>query len=82
MNNKKKSLPSKRIGKSRRNLRWIRGRRELRHPFSKVVLRDNHLLENLEKMKWVDKCQDKHLWSVGVVKKNIGIDISPMEMIK
>jgi hypothetical protein len=77
MSNKERSLLSGRFGKTRRNSRWIRGRRELSHPFSETVLRDNHLLESLERLKWVGKCQDRHLWNVGVVKGTIGTNIAP-----
>jgi hypothetical protein len=46
MSNKERSLISGSLGKTRRNSIWIRGRRELSHPFSEIVLRDNHLLES------------------------------------
>ena len=82
MNNNNKILPSKRLGKTIRSSRKSRGRKELSHPFSETVVKESHLFENLERMKWVEKCQDKHLWSVGVVKETIGIDIAPAEVIK
>jgi hypothetical protein len=82
MSSKERSLPSGRLGKTRRNSRWIRGRRELSHPFSGTVLKDNHLLEILGRLKWVGKCQDRHLWNVGVVKGTIGTEIAPTKMIK
>jgi hypothetical protein len=37
---------SKNLGKIKRNSIWIRGRRELRHHSSKIILGDNQLLEN------------------------------------
>jgi hypothetical protein len=40
MSNKEKSLLFERLGKTRRYSRWIRGRRELNHPFSKTFLKD------------------------------------------
>jgi hypothetical protein len=76
MNNRDKILPSRRLGKTRRSSRRNRGRRETSLPFSEIVLRDNHLLESLERMKWVVNCQGRHLWSVGVVKETIGTNIS------
>jgi hypothetical protein len=82
MSSKERSLLSGRLGKIRRNSIWIRGRRELSHPFSEIVLRDNHLLGSPGRLKWVGKCQDCHLWNVGVVKGTIGTHISPTEMIK
>jgi hypothetical protein len=48
MINKKKGQLSKNLGKTRRNSRWIRGRRELSHHSSKIILRDNQLIENPE----------------------------------
>jgi hypothetical protein len=51
MSSKERSLLSERLGKTRRNSRWIRGRRELRHPFSETVLKDNHLLESPGRLK-------------------------------
>jgi hypothetical protein len=61
MISKERSLLSGRIGKTRINSRWIRGRRELNHPVSETILRDNHLLESLGRLKWLGKCQDCHL---------------------
>ena len=82
MSSKEKSPLSTRLGKTRRNSRWIKGRRELRQPFSETVLRDNHLLECPGRLKWVGNFQDRHLWNVGVVKGTIGREISHTEMIK
>jgi hypothetical protein len=48
MINKNKGQLSKNIGKKKRSSRWIRGRRELSHHSSEIILRDNQLLENLE----------------------------------
>jgi hypothetical protein len=39
---------SKKLGKTRRKTRWKKGRRGLSHHSSKIILRDNHLLENPE----------------------------------
>jgi hypothetical protein len=82
MSNKERSLLSRRLGKTRRNSIWIRGRRGLSHPFSETVLKDIQLLESPGRLKWVGKCQDHHLWNVGVVKETIGTNISPTEMKK
>jgi hypothetical protein len=79
---KERSLLFKRLGKTRRNSIWIRGRRELIHPFSGTILRDNHILESPGRLKWVGRCQDNHLWNVGAVKETIGTKISPTGMIK
>jgi hypothetical protein len=82
MRKKERSLLSGRLGKTRRNSRWTRGRRELNHPFSERVLRDNDVLENPGRLNWVGKSQDNHLWNVGVVKGNTGTEIFPTGMIK
>jgi hypothetical protein len=37
---------SKKFGQTKINSRWIRGRRELSHHSSEIILRDNKLLEN------------------------------------
>jgi hypothetical protein len=47
MNRKKKILLSRRLGRTRRILRGNRGRRRTSHPFSEIVLKDNHLLKNM-----------------------------------
>jgi hypothetical protein len=77
MNNKEKRLPFRRLGMTRGSSRKSRGKRETSLPFSEIVLRDNHILESPQRLKWVVNFQGKHLWSVGVVKETIGIDISP-----
>jgi hypothetical protein len=41
----KKSQLSKNLGKTKRNSRWIRGRRDLSHHSSEIIHRDNKLLE-------------------------------------
>ena len=79
MRSKEKILLSERLGKTRRISRWIRGRRELSHPFSKIVLKDIHILESPGRLKWVGKCQDHHPWNVGVVKGTIGTKIVPQK---
>jgi hypothetical protein len=48
MINKKKGQLSKKLRKTKINSKWIRGRRELSHHSSEIILRDNQLLENLE----------------------------------
>jgi hypothetical protein len=45
---KKQGQLSKNLGKTKRNSRWIRRRRELSHHSSEIILRDNQLLENPE----------------------------------
>jgi hypothetical protein len=82
MNNREKNLPSRRLGKTRRSSRRNRGRRETSLPFLEIVLRDNHILESPERLKWVYNFQGRHLWRVGVLKKTIGTKIFPTEMIK
>jgi hypothetical protein len=82
MRGKERSLHSGKLGKTRRNSRWIRGRRELSHPFSETIPRENHLLESPGRLKWVGKFQDYHLWNVGVVKGTIGTYIALTKMIK
>jgi hypothetical protein len=66
----------------RRSSGKSRGRRETSLPFSEIVLRDTHPLESPGRLKWVRKCQDHHLWSVGAVKGTIGIESTPTEKIK
>jgi hypothetical protein len=39
---------SKNIGKTIINSRWIRGRREIIHHSSEIILRENQLTENVE----------------------------------
>jgi hypothetical protein len=51
MSNKEKSPLSGRLGKTRRNSRWIRGRRELSHPFSEIALKDSQFLESPGRLK-------------------------------
>jgi hypothetical protein len=45
MINKKQGQLYKNLGKTRINSRWIRGRRELSHHSSKIILRDKQILE-------------------------------------
>jgi hypothetical protein len=42
---------SKNIGKTRRNIRWNRGRNGLNHHSSKIILRDSQILENPKKLR-------------------------------
>jgi hypothetical protein len=51
MSSKEKSLFSGRLGKTRRNSRWIIGRRELNHPFLGIVLKDSQVLKSPGRMK-------------------------------
>jgi hypothetical protein len=51
MSSKEKSPLFRRLGKTRRISRWIRGKRELSHPFSKTILKEIHILESPERMK-------------------------------
>jgi hypothetical protein len=37
---------SKKLGKTKINSRWIKGRRGLSHHSSEIILRENQLLEN------------------------------------
>jgi hypothetical protein len=46
MINKNQGQLSKKFGKTKRNSRLIKGKRELSHHFSEIILRDNKLLEN------------------------------------
>jgi hypothetical protein len=67
---------------TRRGLRRNRGKRETGLPLSETVLGDSHLLESPRKLKGVSRCQDRHLWSVGVVKGIIGTETAPTEKTK
>jgi hypothetical protein len=82
MNSKEKGLSFRRFGMIRGSLRRNRGRRETSLPFSKIVLGDSHLLESPGKLKGVSRCQDRHLWSVGVVNGIIGTKTTPIEKTK
>ena len=82
MNSKEKGLLFGRLGMIRRSSRKRRGRKETSLLFSETVLRDNHILESPERLKWVVNCQGRDLCSVGVVKETIGKNISPKKMIK
>jgi hypothetical protein len=48
MINKNQGQLSKNLGKTKRSSRWIRGRREISHHSSEIILRASQLLENLE----------------------------------
>jgi hypothetical protein len=50
MSNKKKSLPFRRLGMTRKCLRKRRGRRETNLPFSEIVLKDSHHLDIREQL--------------------------------
>jgi hypothetical protein len=71
MINKKQGQLSKNLGKTKRSSRWIRGRRDLSHHSSEIILRDNKLLENPERLKQGVKGHGNHLFNVGVVKETI-----------
>jgi hypothetical protein len=73
---------SKNLGKTRRNSRWIKGRRELSHHSSEIILRDNKLLESPERLTLGVKGQGSHLFNVGVVKKIICSEIVFTEVKK
>jgi hypothetical protein len=62
---------SKNLGKKKRNSRWIKGRRELSHHSSEIILRENQLIENPEQLRQGVKGQGNHLFNVGVVKEII-----------
>jgi hypothetical protein len=51
MINKKKSLLSKNLGKTRRSLRERRGKRETNHHFSGISLKDIQVLESPGRLK-------------------------------
>jgi hypothetical protein len=48
MISRKQGHLSKRLGKTKRNSRWIRGRRELSHHSSEIIHRDKKCLKNPE----------------------------------
>jgi hypothetical protein len=66
---KKQGQLSKNLGKTKRNSRWIRGRRELSHHSLGIILKDNQLLENPKRLRQEVKGQGIHLFNVGVVKE-------------
>jgi hypothetical protein len=72
---KKQGQLSKKLGKTKRGARWNRGRRELRHHSSEIILRDNQLLESPERLKQGVKGQGNHLFNGGVVKRIICSEI-------
>jgi hypothetical protein len=82
MNNKEKGPLFRRLGMIRRSSGKSRGKRETSLSFSETVFRENHLSESLGRLKWVSKCPDCHLWSVGAVKETIGTETAPIEKIK
>jgi hypothetical protein len=65
---KKKGQLSKNLGNTKRNSRWIRGRRDLRHHSLEIIHRDKKLLESPKQLKHGVKGQGSHLFNVGVVK--------------
>jgi hypothetical protein len=48
MINKNQGQNSKKLGKTKINSRWIKGRRDLSHHSSKIIHSENKLLESLE----------------------------------
>jgi hypothetical protein len=70
------------LGRQKRSSRWITGRRELSHHSSNIILRDNQLLENPERLKQEVKGQSSHLFNVGVVKGIICSEIVLTEVKK
>jgi hypothetical protein len=73
MINRKQGQLSKKLRKTKINSRWIRGRRELSHHSSEIILRDSQLLENPERLRF--KGQGSHVFNVGVVKEIICSEI-------
>jgi hypothetical protein len=74
-NQHKEGQLSKNIGKTRRNIRWNRGRRGLSHHSSEIILRNNQMLENPERLRHEGKGQRNHLFNVGVIREIICINI-------
>jgi hypothetical protein len=73
---------SKKLGKTKINLRWIRGRRELSHLSLEIILKDNQLLGNPERLRQEVKGQGNHQYNVGVVKEIICSEIVLTEVKK
>jgi hypothetical protein len=73
---------SKNVGNTRINIRCNKGRRERSHHSSKIILRDNQLLENPKQMRQRGKGQGNHLFNFGVVKEIICIEIVLTEVKK
>jgi hypothetical protein len=82
MNNKEKGLLFERLGMIRRSSGKSRGIRETSLPFSETVLGDRDISKSPGRLKWMSKCPDHHLWSVGDIKGTIGIGTTPTENIK
>jgi hypothetical protein len=66
----------------KKNSRWIRGRRDLRHHSSKIIHQGQQLLENPERLRQGVKGQGSHLFNVGVVKEIICSEIVLTEVKK
>jgi hypothetical protein len=75
MISKKQGQLSKKLGKTKINSRWIRGRRELSHHSLEIILKDNQLLENLERLRHGFKGKGNHLFNLRVVKEIICSEI-------
>jgi hypothetical protein len=82
MINKTQGQISKNLGKTKKNSRWIRGRRDLSHHSSEIIHRDNKLLEIPERLRQEVKGQGNHLFNVGVVKEIICTNIFLTEVKK
>jgi hypothetical protein len=82
MINRKKGQISKKIGKTKRNSRWIRRRRDLSHHSLEIIHRDNKILEIPERLRQEVKVQGNHLFNVGVVKEIICSEIVLTEVKK
>jgi hypothetical protein len=79
MINKNQDQHSKKIGKTKQNSRWIKGRRGLSHHSSEIDHKERKLLRNPERWTHEIKGQGNHLFNVGVVK---GITCSEIVLIE
>ena len=82
MISRKQGHLSKRLGKTKRNSRWIKGSRVLSHHFLEIICRDRKLLKNPERLTQGVKGQGSDLCNVGVVKEIIGSEIVLTEVKK
>jgi hypothetical protein len=69
MISRKQGQLSKKLGKTKGNSMWIRGRRDLSPHSSEIIHRDNKLLESPKRLKQGVKGQGSNLFDVGVVKE-------------
>jgi hypothetical protein len=82
MINIKESQLSKNLGNTRISTICNRGRRGLSHHSSETVLKENQLLESLERLRQGGKGQGNHLFNVGVVREIISIEFVLTEVKK